>query len=414
MPQFSPYNYALNNPLIIVDAQGKYPKPSEILADFGIKPEPMIAGLMDGFVEGLGVVDAAEFAYNLATDPKFRDQLFESFKVIASDPLAFAVTIAKSYVEKGQEILSGSEKGHYELGHLVGEFAGGVVTGGAVAKLIKFADDFKLSKLAQKTIKSKPCGCFVIGTLVLTNNGYKQIQEIVIGDSVWAYSDSLQELKLQCVIEIFTREFDEYFRIYFNNQFLDVTHEHPFLINGIWKKAQDLNINDTLTTFDGRKVLVDSINFIQSKELLNVYNFIVEGYHTYYVSGSNILVHNGNPCELTNFVFSKAKGASDWFSKGLHGRVSNKIEIKYQLDDKGNIFTQLSQSKKGLTKENIKSALKEGLGNLNNIDFLKKSIAAIDDTLKNVNTKSFGDGTKKLENMKKALENRLNELNKSK
>ena len=51
----SPYSYALNTPIIVVDANGEYPKPSEVLASMGFEPPPLAAGLMDGFVSGLGI-----------------------------------------------------------------------------------------------------------------------------------------------------------------------------------------------------------------------------------------------------------------------------------------------------------------------------------------------------------------------
>jgi len=150
MPCISPYAYALNSPLIIVDEEGKYPKPSELLSSIGLTPPPMVAGLIDGFVSGLGWIEAGEMVYKLATDPKFRSQMYDTFATIASDPVGFAAGIVDSYVDKAKEIASGSAKGQYAMGEIVGELIGGAVSGGAANKLIKMAGDFKASKLAKK------------------------------------------------------------------------------------------------------------------------------------------------------------------------------------------------------------------------------------------------------------------------
>ena len=308
MPGFSPYNFALNNPLILVDADGKVPKPSDILSDLGIKTTPMLAGLMDGFVSGLGFLDAGEMAYKLATNPEFRNEMIETFKTIASDPLGFAATIANDYKDKAKNILAGNAEGQYAVGEMVGELVGGALTGAASLKLIKFAKTFKQSKLAQQALAKKPCGCFTSGTLVLTSKGYIPIDNILVGDSVYAYSDSLNRIDLKVVKETFTRTFNEYFKIYFGNTVLNVTHEHPFYINGKWIKAEELRTGDKLTTLLGEGEVtysIDSIVFYRNQGELKVYNLIIEDYHTYYVSESNVLVHNGNPC---SFSYKYEKG----------------------------------------------------------------------------------------------------------
>jgi len=48
---------------------------------------------------------------------------------------------------------------------------------------------------AAKAVKAanaaKPCksACFIAGTLVLTENGHKQIEDIEVGDKVWEYNE---------------------------------------------------------------------------------------------------------------------------------------------------------------------------------------------------------------------------------
>jgi len=411
-PWWTPYQYAGNSPIAFIDLDGA--ELSKKLEDWGVKLPPVAAGFIDGLVDNISFAAMGKLTWNLETDEKFCNDFVEAIKTAATAPVGFANMVYEDYKQRAQNIMAWNEQGQYDMGNMAGELVGGVLTGGTATKLITYAGKFKtIGKFSKKTdlpIKNKPCGCFTEGTLVLTSQGYKQTESIIVGDSVWAYSDSLHVLKLQKVIHIFTQTFDQYFAVYFGGEKLEVTHEHPFYISGRWTKAQDLHTGDTLTTFEGRRLLIDSVRFIQSSKALTVYNFTVERYHTYYVSESNVLVHNGDPCDLTTFKFSKAKGFRDWFTKGLHGRTTNGIEIKYVLGEGGAITTAFSQSNQGLQKGAIAAALKEGQANLKNIDFLKKSIEAINVTLSNSNATSFKDGAAKLVQMREALQAKLKAL----
>ena len=130
----------------------------------------------------------------------------------------------------------------------------------------------------------------------MTVDGYKAIENITIGDSVWAYSDTLGLTKKQKVIQVFRNETDKYFVIKFGGKKIEATPEHPFFVNNKWVKAEDLKVGDKLTTFDKKQVTVESIEFVHKNAPVFVYNFTIEHYHTYYVSNDNILVHNTGGC----------------------------------------------------------------------------------------------------------------------
>ena len=78
---------------------------------------------------------------------------------------------------------------------------------------------------------------------------------------------------------------------------LKVTEEHPFLINGSWVSASDLKVGDELTTIDGKKVRITSIEDVETKEPFPVYNLEAEVYHDFVVDGGDglgVVVHNSN------------------------------------------------------------------------------------------------------------------------
>ena len=71
------------------------------------------------------------------------------------------------------------------------------------------------------------------------------------------------------------------------------TTEHPFYspVKG-WTAACKLRAGDILVTVNGEYVVVEKVQHEILESPVKVYNFEVEGFHTYYVSGIAILVHN--------------------------------------------------------------------------------------------------------------------------
>ncbi|THU38416.1 hypothetical protein FAM09_17250 [Niastella caeni] len=375
-PWWTPYQFAGNSPISFIDLDGA--ELSKKLEDWGVKLPPIAAGFVDGLVENISIIAMGKLAWNLGTDAKFRDEFVEAIKTAATDPVGFAQMIFEDYKQKAQNIIAWNEQGQYELGSMAGELVGNVVSGAAATKLISYATKFKSisNKVLQKAenlIKQKPCGCFTEGTTVLTSKGYKPIEQIAIGDSVWAYSDSLHVMKLQRVIHVFTQTFDQYFVIYFKGHKLEVTHEHPFYVHGKWTKAQDLIAGDTLTTFNNLKLSIDSIRFIQKSNPITVYNFTVEGYHTYYVSESSILVHNGNPClNLKNWTgFTRKYGKHDF---KLEKQGMTHIMERHHPDYwDGSIKPTQTFLSRDMTPDKVKSAIESIMNQNHNLLTSKKS-----------------------------------------
>ena len=133
--------------------------------------------------------------------------------------------------------------------------------------------------------------CFTAGTLVYSTTGYKEIQDIVIGDSVLSYSFSNNSVVNSKVINVLKREADHVYLIKINDELIEVTEEHPFFVVGKdWVKVKDLEIGDELITQEGDKVKMVEKRYKEGSFI--VYNITVEGEHNYFVTSSAILVHN--------------------------------------------------------------------------------------------------------------------------
>ena len=144
----------------------------------------------------------------------------------------------------------------------------------------------------------KPSGtqCFLAGTLVLTENGYKEIDKINIGEKVLSYNEETKQNEYKKVIKTYIHENnpDELYSLLINGKILDVTSNHRFYVkteNGYdWVAAKDLKQGDLVMDKDNNYYSIDNIVFKEIAE--TVYNLGVEDNHNYYVTDMNILVHN--------------------------------------------------------------------------------------------------------------------------
>lgn len=136
--------------------------------------------------------------------------------------------------------------------------------------------------------------CFVAGTLIKTEEGLKPIEDIRVGDKVWAHNFETGEDELRPVDRTYVCHIESLLKLTVGTGTLTTTKDHPFWVEGLgWKRAGELAVGDVLVTPNGRVAL-------ESREVLRraatVYNFRVVGDHNYYaVAGDTpILVHNAN------------------------------------------------------------------------------------------------------------------------
>ncbi|MFC8796279.1 polymorphic toxin-type HINT domain-containing protein [Promicromonospora sp. NPDC057138] len=141
--------------------------------------------------------------------------------------------------------------------------------------------------------------CFVAGTLIHTPDGPRPIEDIRIGDKVWAHDLATGRDELQLVVETFVRRTTELFHLTVNGVVVSTTAEHPFMVQGRgWLDAAFLNVGDLLVTPEGTTTPVEAIETEQRDEAdaETVYNFHVETRSNYYVFAGDtpVLVHNAD------------------------------------------------------------------------------------------------------------------------
>lgn len=79
--------------------------------------------------------------------------------------------------------------------------------------------------------------------------------------------------------------------------------QHPFFVNNAWVAAKDLNAGDSLFSFSGTKLRIDSLSQFKTDIATTVYNLEVAGNNDFYISVSVVLVHNCNKIVNTSELF---------------------------------------------------------------------------------------------------------------
>ena len=217
--------------------------------------------------------------------------------IITGAALGAGVAYAGSVVSAASSVKSTEEFAEYGKSALISTTAGAVV--GAVAGAINAATS-----------------CFVAGTPVLTEDGDKPIEDVTVGDYVWAWDEATGTTELKQVVETYVNETSELTHIFVNGEEIVATPTHPFYcpVKG-WTDAAHLRAGDILVLVNGEYVVVEKIQHELLENPVKVYNFQVQDYHTYYVAESGILVHNR--CLPENSVAMSTDDALDTASDYL-------------------------------------------------------------------------------------------------
>ena len=172
-----------------------------------------------------------------------------------------------------------------------------VLTGlGYIAEALLSAYDLGHNLNDFSTISNQ---CFVAGTLVLTIDGNKPIEEIKAGDLVYSTDPETGESEYKEVVQTFENEAEELVHISVAGEEIVTTLKHPFYVpQKGWTSAIDLRAGDILVLSNGEYVIVEKVQHEILESPVKVYNFEVKDYHTYYVGENSVLVHN--MCEVEN------------------------------------------------------------------------------------------------------------------
>ena len=139
--------------------------------------------------------------------------------------------------------------------------------------------------------------CFLAGTKVLTETGYKNIEEITVGEKVYSINLDNNQRELKEVIALYNGTTTEIYEVTVNGEIIKATPKHEFyVIDKGWVRAYDLEEGDMLLGEDGN-YSITNIEYKTYEEEIPVYNLTIDGNHNYLITENDFLVHNSSPEE---------------------------------------------------------------------------------------------------------------------
>jgi hypothetical protein len=206
--------------------------------------------------------------------------------------VAFRTSIGEAAVCQGKRMLSMSSGACGDGAEMVAlqQAAARQQTGPTIAN----SGDVKCDRMGVCTGGN----CFEAGTPVLTSDGERPIETVRAGDMVLARDPetghsqyrrvvATKHATARPVVKLQVRRGDG------STEAIGVTANHPFYVNGRgWVSADLLENGDLLATTSGSAVGGEVQALALGTQTQDVYNFEVEGLHTYFVGHAQLLVHN--------------------------------------------------------------------------------------------------------------------------
>tara|TARA_R110002096_G_scaffold16898_12_gene58083 strand:+ start:17603 stop:24475 length:6873 start_codon:yes stop_codon:yes gene_type:complete len=183
--------------------------------------------------------------------------------------------------------------------------------------------------------------CFAAGTLVETASGLRSIEEIAVGDLVWSRDDETGEEGWKPVVQLFVtpdkllldldlRDADGH------EQELLVTSEHPLRTANGWTSVGDLEIGEAVWAREGWAHVV---SVASSGRVETVYNFEVEGFHSYFVGEAGVWAHNR--CLQAGDLGLSGKGIKALSGEVIEAGSTRIISVDNILATKGSLVGEL-------------------------------------------------------------------------
>lgn len=156
--------------------------------------------------------------------------------------------------------------------------------------------------------------CFVAGTLVVTQDGLRPIDEIKVGDHVLSRDTTTGVQALKPVTELIQRHDRQIWIVEIqasdgSTSLFETTDDHPWWDeNAGWRRTDELAVGMRIATADGRSVSIKGVR--ETARTALTFNIEVADFHTYFVGNSRVLVHNDCAADARRVVEQRERRAA--------------------------------------------------------------------------------------------------------
>ena len=135
--------------------------------------------------------------------------------------------------------------------------------------------------------------CFVAGTKVKTENGFKNIEDIKVGEIIYSYNLDNNNLELKKVLDTIKSSTIDTYKVTIGDKEVEMSPKHQiYIIDKGWVRAYNLKVGDKLLDINGKEVSITKIEYKKYDKPIDTYNLTVEGNGNYFVTNIQVLVHN--------------------------------------------------------------------------------------------------------------------------
>ena len=139
--------------------------------------------------------------------------------------------------------------------------------------------------------------CFVGGTKVKTETGFKNIEDVKVGEKVYSYNLETNELELKKVLGTITSSTKDTYTLTVGNKKVEMSPKHQiYIVDKGWTRAYEVKRGDMMLNSNKEVVEIKNIEYNVYDSPIKTYNLTIEGNSNYFVTDIQVLVHNaGSP-----------------------------------------------------------------------------------------------------------------------
>ena len=192
--------------------------------------------------------------------------------------------------------------------------------------------------------------CFPAGTSISTVEGLRPIEDIRVGELIYAFDFDSETPVVKKVLGLTRGATRSWVDVRIGQEALRVTRAHPIWVESaqLWVNAEELTPGMTLRLQDGRSVQVSRVEIISLEEKEETFNLSVEDAENFFAGNLRVLVHNIDDERLAhlsrpnyrNYVLREGGPNGKIYYSGMFGPGETVQDVKRRHSRNHNRFNE--------------------------------------------------------------------------